>query len=228
MNNLIEELYKNNEIKKIQQIQFILSKVEKYEDDITIQILFNYSCYLKYYDIIRYLLEYDKTINIHIKEEGPFRMACRDGFIELLDILIEYGEKNNDRINMHIEQYDAIKWALYKKQVRVVQYLINYGEKINERYDLIYIFNKIDHYEFYKSDEMFEYMIYLNRHNNKFISRLKLNIIWDTIILHKYVKHNTKKPLYIGKYIFNNNITKPLNCYYDVIDATMLNYILYI
>jgi len=224
----MDELYKRNEIRKIQEIQFMLDKIERYVENINIQMLFNYSCYFKYLDVATYLLEYDKTIDIHVEKEGIFRMACKVGSIELIDILIKHGEKNNNNINVHIEQCDAVKWAMHSKQIRVVKYLINYCERINDKYDFNCLFQNYDYYIFYNSDDIFKYMIYLNKHNYKFITQLKLHIIWNSIISHKYVGENMKKTLYNDTYIYNNNNIPIIDGWYNMIDATIINYILYI
>jgi len=241
MNNLMEELYKNNEIQKIQKIQFILDKIKKDVDDI--QMLFNYACYLKILDIVIYLLEYDKTINIHIENDRVFKIACKEGSIELVDILIKHGEQNNDRINIQSEYCNVLKNAVHSGYITIVKYLINYGERINEKYDLYDLFNNYRFYELLilnetygyiefsiiSSDEIIKYLIYLDRHNYKFIISQESSVVmWGASAIHKYVNKNINKPLYLDKYIYNNNIELSFDCHCKVTDAIFNNYILYI
>lgn len=232
MDDLMNELYRNNEIKKIQKIQYILSKT--YINNINTQILFNYACSFNNLDIVEYLLEHDKTIDIHFGNNKAFRIACRVGSIELMDILIKYGE-------FCIFSSEILRDALHGTRISIVKYLINYSEMINEKYNLNYLFNKPDTFRYnimcyynevysysifsYISfDEIIEYLIYLDKHNYKFIISPNLSIMWSNHMIHK----NINNSMYVDKYIFNNNILCSLKVIHSCnMHAYYNNYILY-
>lgn len=82
-----------------------------------------------HYDIVKFLLSFKKNINIHYWEDGGLRYAASNGFIKVVQLLIEKGA------DIHAKNDYALRYAVGKNHLNVVKYLVKHGANIHAEND---------------------------------------------------------------------------------------------
>ena len=88
------------------------------------KFLFMETCRMGFKFFAKYLLLKHK-INIHMDNEGAFRLSCANGHTEIAKYLIEIeNQPSHQQINIHADDEYAFRWSCENGHIETVKYLI--------------------------------------------------------------------------------------------------------
>jgi len=70
--------------------------------------------------VIKYLVSVG-PISVHIQNEEIFRLACKNGYLDIIEYLVENG------VDIHLDDEYALHWASCNGHLNVVEYLVKNG-----------------------------------------------------------------------------------------------------
>jgi len=172
--------------------------------------------------ILKCLLENKKLYNINIEfsNQDIFNNACTHGHIEVVEYILNYSEKTNDKINIHFDNDNTFQITCFNSHINIVKYLIYYSEKINSKFYMCrkYLYNNICNIK----NDMFKYIRYLEKHNYREHNYNNDTLIINSLI-YKKVSYNFMELTEKSDIYVSNNIIKyaSINTLYTYIHNTI-------
>lgn len=108
-------------------------------DQPTLLKLFSYTCQYGQLSVAQWLLtlseQLSKPINIHLKNDRPFRMACIQGNMAMAQWLFELGNQNYGKINLNVIDPDVIETICKNGHMHMMKWIIEISDNFD--HDLI-------------------------------------------------------------------------------------------
>jgi len=122
---------------EIEIVKYLFDYCNKYNETINIHVdndkAFFWCCVYNWINVVKYIIDYCDRNNsiIDIGRHGTFEFTCRQGSLEVINILLEYGERIGRKNNIHDDNDIALKYACSRDRLEIILFLLDYDKIYN-------------------------------------------------------------------------------------------------